>query len=298
MHYNRFRLTLVAVAILVLSLALVGNAMASAHGQKKPDKTAILLVTFGTSIPAAQKSFARIDQAFKKAFPGVEIRWAYTAKLIRRIVAKKQGKTWLSPAEALAKLMDDGYTQVVVQSLHVIPGAEFHDVEDVVHGFRNMGQGFRPLMSWPLCATANDLKAVAKALLASQPAGRKANEAVVYMGHGTHHPGGVVYAALSYLLQLKDRKTFMGTVEGYPTLDDIVAYLKAAKIKKAYLLPFMTVAGDHATNDMAGPEPDSWKSVLKKNGITAVPMLKSIIEIPAIVDIYVQHAKACFSHFK
>lgn len=298
MYFSRFRLALAAMLILVLGLALAGNALASGHGHKTPAKKALLLVTFGTSVPQAQKVFVGVDKAFKKAFPGLEIRWAYTSKLIRAIVAKKRGVKWLSPAEALAKLMADGYTKVAVQSLHVIPGAEYHDLVAVVHGFRAMRPHFRPLISRPLCSTTDDLKAVAAILAANLPAGRKAKQAVVFMGHGTHHPAGVVYAALAYMLQLKDPLLLMGTVEGYPELDDIVARLKAAKVKTAYLLPFMTVAGDHAMNDMAGPEPDSWKSVLKKHGIAAKPVMKAITEIPAIVDIYIKHAKACLSHFK
>jgi len=285
---------LVALGI-VLTMPLLG--LAGGHGHKKPAKKAILLVTFGTSVPSAQKVFKTVEAAYRKAFPGVEIRWAYTAKFIRDKLAKK-GQVLLSPEVALAKLLDENYTQVAVQSLHVIPGAEFHDLLAVVHGFKDMDPNFRPLIGYPLCATTDDLQAVAAALVADLPKGRSPKQAVVFMGHGTPHPAGVVYPAMAYILKKKDPHIFLGTVEGYPTLEDVKEGLKAAKIKEAYLLPFMTVAGDHAHNDMAGPEPDSWKSVLEKAGIRCKPVLKSITENPNIVKIFIAHTKNVMKHFK
>jgi sirohydrochlorin cobaltochelatase len=285
--------------VLTCTLILLPSiALAHGHGKPKPVKKGILLVTFGTSVPKAQKVFKIVDRRVKKAFPGVPVRWAYTSALIRKKLAKR-GKIWLSPAEALARMMAQGFTHVAVQSLHVIPGAEYHDLVSVVYGFKRIKPGFkRLLIAYPLCSTTDDLKAVVKVLMKNLPRGRKKTDAVVFMGHGTHHPAGVVYAALAYILAGYDHRVFMGTVEGYPTLDDIVKTLKKMKIKKAYLLPFMTVAGDHAMNDMAGPEKDSWKSILTKQGIKAVPVLKAITEYPAIVSIYLKHLKAAMAHFK
>ncbi len=292
MHAIKIRHLFLALTLAVLIGAM--PALANAEHAKKPAeaKQAILLVSFGTSIPKAQAVFDGVDAAFKKAFPGVEIRWAFTSKIVRRIVAEKQGKTWQSPAEALATLRDQGYNKVIVQSLHVIPGAEFHDLVAVVEGFKVMGGCFMVRLGMPLCSTTDDLKDVADILKKSPPAKLAGGEAVVYMGHGTHHPAGVVYPAMAYILGQGHAPLFMGTVEGYPSLDDIVALLKAAKVKKAYLVPFMTVAGDHATNDMAGDEPDSWKSVLNKAGIQTQCVLEPITANPAVVAIYVAHAKA------
>lgn len=291
------RLFLLAALVALVALA-AGPAAALAHGHKTVDKRAILLVSFGTSVPRAQAVYAKVQKAYAKAFPGVELRWAYTSGIVRRIVAKKQGKHWLSPEEALAKLMTQGYTKVAVQSLHVIPGEEYHDLVRTVQGFDLMSYHFKALIGRPLCATTDDLRAVARIMAQNLPQGRAKNQAVVFMGHGTSHPAGVVYPAMAFLLQRIDPLLIMGTVEGYPTLNDVVAALKANGVKKAYLLPFMTVAGDHAMNDMAGPEPDSWKSVLTKNGIQAEPVLRAITDIPAVVDIFVAHTKVCYAHFK
>jgi sirohydrochlorin cobaltochelatase len=87
-------------------------------------------------------------------------------------------------------------------------------------------------------------------------------------------------------------------VEGWPEIDEIKADLKLRRIKQAYLIPFMSVAGDHARNDMAGPEPDSWKSILEKEGIQCVPVLKGTAEYQEFVDIWVDHLRTAFEHFE
>jgi sirohydrochlorin cobaltochelatase len=129
------------------------------------------------------------------------------------------------------------------------------------------------------------------------PKERKKSEAVVLMGHGTHHPSNAFYAALMFQMQLMDPNIFIGTVEGYPDIDLIKDLLLKKKIKKAYLIPFMSVAGDHAKNDMAGDEDDSWKSILTKAGIKCVPILKGSAEFDAFVDIWVDHVGGPLRHF-
>lgn len=118
------------------------------------------------------------------------------------------------------------------------------------------------------------------------------------MGHGTHHPINCVYAAMGYHFQRKDPNIFVGTVEGAPLIDEIKTELMAKKIKKAYLMPFMSVAGDHAINDMAGDEEDSWKSILAAAGIQSVPILKGTAEFDEIVDVWVDHLRVVMAHFK
>jgi sirohydrochlorin cobaltochelatase len=100
-----------------------------------------------------------------------------------------------------------------------------------------------------------------------------------------------------FQLQLEDPNIFVGTVEGYPDVDLIKELVLKKKIKKAYLMPFMSVAGDHAKNDMAGAEDDSWMSILTKAGIACVPVLKGTAEYDAFVDIWVDHIKGPLSHF-
>ena len=132
---------------------------------------------------------------------------------------------------------------------------------------------------------------------ANIPKERKKNEAVVLMGHGTHHPSNAFYAALMFQVRLKDPNVFIGTVEGYPELDTIQMLLKKNGIKKLYLMPFMSGAGDHAKNDMAGDEEDSWKSILTKAGYQCVPILKGTAEFDNFVQIWVDHLDGALGHF-
>jgi sirohydrochlorin cobaltochelatase len=146
-------------------------------------------------------------------------------------------------------------------------------------------------------ATQGDMQRTVEAILSVIPQERQKDEAVVLMGHGTHHPSNAFYAALMFQLQLKDPNIFVGTVEGYPEVDLILELMKNNKIKKAYLIPFMSVAGDHAKNDMAGDEEDSWKSIISKAGIDCVPILKGTAEFDPFVDIWVDHVGGALSHF-
>jgi sirohydrochlorin cobaltochelatase len=112
------------------------------------------------------------------------------------------------------------------------------------------------------------------------------------MGHGTHHPANFYYAGLQYALSRLDPLVLVGTVEGTPSLEDVRQTLKEHTVSKAYLLPFMAVAGDHAINDMAGGEKDSWMSVLSGDGLTCVPLLRGTAENPAFVTIWLDHLQA------
>jgi sirohydrochlorin cobaltochelatase len=146
---SRVRLGLAAVLILACVFLLQAMPMQAAasggHGDKRPVKKGILLVAFGTSIPEAQEAFANIEEEVKEAFPDVPVRWAYTSKIIREKLAK-QGQHLDSVAVALAKMKDENFTHVAVQSLHTIPGEEYHDLVKTVHAFRGMPGGIRKVL--------------------------------------------------------------------------------------------------------------------------------------------------------
>ncbi|GBC60399.1 sirohydrochlorin cobaltochelatase [Desulfonema ishimotonii] len=295
------RLRIIVMALfLALTLAATSFAGAHATGHTKADEKGpgILLVTFGTSIPEAQVSFTNIEKKVKTAFPGVPVRWAYTSYIIRHKLAK-QGRNIDSVEIALAKMMDEGYTQVAVQSLHMIPGAEFHDIQVNARLFGQMSGGFDNIaIGYPMLSTAADLDRAVESFIRVIPAERKKDEAVVLMGHGTHHPSDAFYSAMMYKFQKADPNIYVGTVEGHPTLDDVKEMLIKKGVKKAYLIPFMSVAGDHARNDMAGAEEDSWQSILTKAGIECVPVLKGLAEYDILADIWVDHLKTAMKHLK
>ena len=283
----------------LLTLILAGSLPALAgggHGHKKDKKVGILLVAFGSSEESAQVSFENIDQKVKQTYPGIPVRWAYTSSIIRAKLAK-QGKLLDSPEVALAKMQDEDFTHVAVQSLHTIGGSEYHDLRRSVGAFKSMGAFERVILGYPLLATQKDMSRVVDAMLGVIPKKREKKDAVVFMGHGTHHPSNAFYAALMFQVQRRDPNIFVGCVEGYPEIDEILAMLKEKKIKKAYLMPFMSVAGDHAKNDMAGDEPDSWKSILTAAGIKCETVLKGSAEFDSFVDIWVDHLQGPMSHF-
>ena len=289
---------LVKVIVLFILISLLPpTSPLYAHGEKRPMKKGILLVGFGTTIPEARVSYKNIERSVKAAFPSVPVYWSYTSRIIIRKLAK-EGDHLSTPEEALARMMKEDFTHVAVQSLHTIPGEEFHGVVENVHKFAGMNKGLRKvLVGYPLMASSEDVQRAAENILKVIPKERKKNDAVVLMGHGTHHPANVYYAALNYHVQKLDPKVFVGTVEGWPEIDQIKSELKQKRIKKAYLMPFMSVAGDHALNDMAGYEEDSWKSILEKEGIKCVPVLKGTAEYQEFVDLWVEHLRAAFGHF-
>jgi sirohydrochlorin cobaltochelatase len=282
----------------LILLAAFGAVHAYAdHGHTLPKKVGILLVAFGSSEDSAQVSFENIEKQVKAAFPDIPVRWAYTSHIIRAKLAK-QGKLLNSPEVALAKMQDENFTHVAVQSLHTIGGEEYHDLRRSVGAFKGMGRFQKIILGYPLMSTQEDMERTVAAILKTIPKERKKNEAVVLMGHGTPHPSNAFYAALMFQLQLRDPNIFVGTVEGYPDVDVIKELMLQKKVKKAYLMPFMSVAGDHAKNDMAGDEEDSWKSVFTKAGIACVPVMKGTAEYDDFVAIWVDHIRGPLKHFE
>jgi len=278
----------VVVFFMLLVFVFAVAAAAKVHGRKEGKKVGILLVAFGSSMPQAQVSFDNIEKKVKAAFPDYPVQWAYTSSMIRKKLAK-QGKMLDSPELALARMLDEGYTHVAVQSLHTIFGYEFHDLTETAGAFRFRGGFKKILVGYPLLATQEDMAGTVDAVLETVPKMRGKNEAVVLMGHGSHHPSNAFYAALMFQLQRKDPLVFVGCVEGYPDIGEIRAMLKEKNIQKTYLMPLMSVAGNHARKDMAGEEDDSWRSILTKDGIECVPILKGTAEYDPFVSIWVDH---------
>jgi sirohydrochlorin cobaltochelatase len=286
------------VGILALGLVLTTGSgiFAHQHGTHKEKKVGILLVAFGSSEASAQVSFENIDRKVKAAWPDVPVYWAYTSRIIRHKLAG-QGKTLDSPAVALAHMADQQFTHVAVQSLHTIAGAEYHDLRRVVGAFKSMGDFESIILGYPLLATQADMEKTVNVLFDMIPADRKKEDAVVFMGHGTHHPSNAFYAALMFQAQQRDPLVFIGGVEGYPEIGEIRSWLAEKKIKTAWLLPFMSVAGDHAKNDMAGDETDSWKSILSEAGIACHTVMKGTAEYDSFVDIWLSHLEDVLHHF-
>ncbi|MCW3807170.1 sirohydrochlorin cobaltochelatase [Plebeiibacterium marinum] len=272
-------------------LLLLPIAIDNDLNAEKMEKKGILLVTFGSSYPEAQAAFDNIEKLTHETFPNTPVYWAYTSKFIRRKLAKN-GKTVYSPSQALAHMSAEGYTHIAVQSLHVIPGKEYDDLKKTVEAFANIPEGASKIsLGGPLLHKHNDNVQLAQALAFNKELTPQKNEALVYMGHGTSHIANIYYPGFEYYLQQHNNHCYMGTVEGYPELNDVILKLKKNHINKLLLSPFMTVCGDHVQNDMAGDKPESWKSILESHGFKVRIILKGIAEYDDVVKIWINHLK-------
>lgn len=268
---------------------LVSPALAADN--TSPAVEGILLVAFGTTVPASRVALDAIEQAYSAE--NKPIIWAYTSDIIRRKL-EKQGKPALSVMEAMDRAAQMGLTSLRVQSLHVGPGEEFHQLERMlVKYICGNPKAFRSVMlGHPLLESEQDMDEVIDALLAALPKDRKATEAVVFMGHGNDRgPGDLMLYALGKGLQARDELAFLAAVEGSSSFDKVLAQLKAKGIKRVWLQPMMIVAGDHALNDMAGSEDDSWASQIRAAGMEPIPHLKGLGENKGIQAVFLRHTK-------
>ncbi len=288
------------IRILLISLFIAAVwasfAAGGAHHEETTDKTGILLVTFGSSYPQAQEAFDHIGEKVRATFPDTDVRWAYTSRMVRSIMQEK-GKTLDSPEQALAKMADEGFSHVAVQSLHMIPGHEYHYLASVARAYETMDKGIsRIRVGMPLLAGQAALDRTVEAVKTAIPDERQAGEAVVLVGHGSAHPANASYAALMWQLQLTDENIFIGTISGFPGMDDILARLRENDVEKVWLMPFMSVAGDHVQNDLFGADGDSWQSVFTQAGITVEPVNKGVAEYDGYVEIWIQHIDDALSN--
>jgi sirohydrochlorin cobaltochelatase len=261
-------------------------------------KEAILLAAFGTSAQKAQTSYANVEKKIRIIFPDKAVHWAWTAHSLLKSDPKNPR---LSVQEALAKLATEGVRKVSILSLHVIPGIEYSNLVQTARAFEGLPKGIQEIrVSTPLLHTVDSVTKVAQALIQDAPQGRKADEALVFVGHGTNHAAGVYYPALQYYLHVLDKNAFIGTLDfdkgeppakGSPSQEDILNALKAHGIKKMWLAPLMTVAGEHAANDLFGKGEGSWKSIFTANGIQVETIGKGLGEYPALVEQWIQNLK-------
>lgn len=258
----------------------------------KEAKRGILVVSFGTSILGTLKNCIEdTENEIKNEFKEYAVRRAFTSGIIIKKL-KNQKKIYIDTVpEALDKMRDEGFREVYVQPLHIMPGDEYDKVVHCIDEYQ--GSFSKLVLGRPVLYRQSDYVIAARALEKQLPP-LSQNEAVVLMGHGSSHPSNSSYALFQYVLDdLEIRNTFVATVEGYPAIDNVIPKLKKNNIEKVTLMPFMLVAGDHATNDMAGEDNDSWKQILKSKGFEINTYLHGLGENKAFQEIYVQHIRDC-----
>ena len=240
---------------------------------------AIVITSFGTSVPEARVSITAVEEALKSAAPDCVCVRAFTSSIIRRILAGR-GENVPSVTQALERLCADGARKVVVQPTHLLYGFEYDKLKAEADAFAARFE--QVTVGRPLLANTEDIQRFAVGLSQTYP--ERDGEAVVLMGHGTEHFANAVYPALQTALHLKGRDDlYIGTVEGWPSFDDVLNQLKERRV---LLAPLMLVAGDHAREDMAGDSPDSWKSRLEQAGVSVTCSFTGLGMLPWVQEMY------------
>ena len=307
-------------AVVLLCMFTVQTAVAEEH--EVEHKNGIVLAMFGTTVEPALQGLLNIKAKMEKAYPNTPVRLAFTSNIIRRIWQKRAADPAYvkvhpevppeilyvqGPLAAIANFQDDGYDTLVVQPTQIAPAEEFLDLTSYVEALAfidTIKAKFKPfhhlVIGRPMLGTfgtsypyAEDIKTAVKAMQEDAERAKKEGSALVYMGHGNDYfPSGGLYLQFEHEMRVAypDVLTVVGTVEGYPAFEQVLKALNDAGVKKVFIRPFMIVAGDHAINDMAGPEADSWKSMLEKEGIAVTPYLHGMGENDRVAEIYVNHA--------
>ena len=251
------------------------------------DKAALLVVHFGTTYPETrQRTIEAINRKIADAFPQLTIREAWTSRIVIKRMAAR-GEKIPVPAQALQQLHAEGFTHVVVQSTNIIEGIEMEALRGEVAQAASLFKDIR--VGNPLLYSVDDYRQVLQTVVQHAPARKE----VVLVGHGTYTPSTSTYAMMDYMLKAKGYANFhVGTIEGYPSFDDMLQQLKASRKKEVTLMPFMFVAGDHANNDIAV----DWKEALVKEGFRVDVMMQGLGELPQIQEQFMEHARFALTH--
>lgn len=251
-------------------------------------KKALVIVSFGTSVDEAMPAIVNIEETCKKAFPDYDFYRAFTSGMIIRKWKRTKDIHIDNPDEVLQKLVKEGYEEVLCQPTHIINGMEYEKMMHMLIPYKEQIPMIR--VGKPLLTEEEDYRMACQIMMKQLPHPLQAKEALVFMGHGTEHHSNSAYCQFENMLRdLGYENTYVGTVEGFPGLEYVIRRMKIRNIKKVHLMPLMIVAGDHARNDLAGTEADSWDSILKAEGFETDIVLKGMGEIDEIAKVFVKH---------
>ena len=272
----------------------------------------ILVVSFGTSFNNSRAADIKgIEDAIQAAYPDWSVRRAFTAQIIINHVQARDGEKIDNMEQALERAVANGVKNLVVQPTHLMHGAEYDEMMEMVDSYRDKFESVA--VAEPLLGEVGsdatvinaDKEAVAKAVVAaaleesgyeSTAAAKEAGVAYVLMGHGTAHVAKVTYSQMATQMdKLGYENVFIGTVEGEPedtSCEAVIAAVKEAGYTTVVLRPLMVVAGDHANNDMAGADEDSWKTMFEAAGLTVNCQISGLGRIADVQALYVAHTKA------
>ena len=252
----------------------------------------LLVLSFGTSFNDSRRlTIGAIEDQLEKSFPDYSVRRGFTANIVIDHVAKRDGEKIDDIDESLKRAVDNGVKNLVVQPTHLMNGLEYEELKGDIAQYSDAFD--KIAIGQPLLSSDDDFSRVENAIVDWTKDYNDGETAIVFMGHGTSADSNGVYQKMQDLLT-KDGHTnyFVGTVEATPSLDDVMAAVKKGNYKRVVLEPLMVVAGDHANNDMAGDDKDSWKSQFEAAGYQVECLLRGLGENETIRQIYVEHAQA------
>lgn len=251
----------------------------------------LLVVSFGTSFNDNRRlTIGGIEAAIADAIPEYSVRRAFTAQIIIDHVERRDNVHIDNVDEALTRAVNNGVKTLIVQPTHLMHGFEYDELMAALGTYADAFE--QVIVGEPLLTSESDFERVADILVDITKEYNDGKTAIVYMGHGTEHESNAVYARMQDILNGKAENYYVGTVEAEPSIDDVVAAIKDKGYTRVILRPMMVVAGDHANNDMAGDEEDSWKTILTNEGYTVESILEGLGQVPEIQAIYVEHAEA------
>ena len=252
----------------------------------------LMVLSFGTSFNDSRRlTIGAIEGAMETAFPDWSVRRGFTAQIVIDHIKNRDGEVIDNVTEALDRASANGVKTLVVQPTHLMDGFEYNDVVDEVAQYSDAFE--KVSIGKPLLTSDEDFSAVAEAIVEDTASYDDGETAIVFMGHGTEAESNQVYAKMQQVLTDGGHEHyFVGTVEATPSLDDVLEAVKAGSYKKVVLQPLMIVAGDHANNDMAGEDAESWKSTFEAAGFEVECRLQGLGELKAIQDLFVAHAQA------
>ncbi len=248
----------------------------------------LLVVSFGTSYNDARRvSIGGVEDALAAAYPDWSVRRAFTSQIVLDHVRERDGVAMDNVRDALNRAVANGVRSLVVQPTHLMNGFEYQELADELAS--RVGEFEYVAIGAPLLSTDDDFRRVAEAVTASAAEYGGGETAFCFMGHGTEAASNGVYEKMQSVLP---QNCYVGTVEAEPSLEDVLSAVRAGGYKRVVLQPLMLVAGDHANHDMAGDEPESWKSVFESAGYETVCVLRGLGELDAVQALFVEHARA------
>ena len=250
----------------------------------------LLVVSFGTSFNDSRRlTVGAIEKALQEAYPDWSVRRAFTSQIIIDHLAKRDGEIIDNVHDALERAIRNGVKILVVQPTHLMDGFEYNDLKKELAAYADAFD--RIVLGDALLTIDRDFDMVAEAIVEATAAYDDGETAVCFMGHGTEAASNSVYAKMQTVLsEAGCEHYYIGTVEAEPSVEDVLESVRAGSYKRAVLRPLMIVAGDHANNDMAGDEADSWKSVFEVAGYEVSCVVEGLGQLPAIRQLIVEHA--------